>query len=442
MARKRRDGAERPAGRVGKLRQFLASRVFFKVYFTVLASIAAVAIASGAYWSARTDREDTSWRERQITIAEELFPAGSDKETTQDLVTRFARALDADITLFSAGGVVLATAGRPLPMPRRPDRESGFDMDDGGRLVAPLKDGRVLVARVKTPWRGRGGGLGYVLLIAAVIAMIAYPVVRNLTRRLEAMREGVQKFGMGDLDARVNVVGTDEIAAMATEFNKSADRVERLVGGHRSLLANASHELRAPVTRLRMAVEMGDLDRSEVSRREVLDNLTEIDVLVEEILLASRLEAVGGRERFELVDLMAIAAEEGARHGISVSGKPAEVNGDPRLLMRLVRNLVLNAQRHGKPPIEIVVAPAGSLGCISVEDSGGGLPKGEEEKVFEPFYRPSGRSEAAGGWGLGLALVKQIAELHDGGVRYAPLDGGGARFVVHLPLVKPERRAK
>ncbi len=104
--------------------------------------------------------------------------------------------------------------------------------------------------------------------------------------------------------------------------------------------------------------------------------------------------------------------------------------------MRLVRNLVMNAQRHGRPPVEILVAPAGRLACISVEDHGEGLPKGEETRVFEPFYRPSGRSEAAGGWGLGLALVKQIAELHDGGVRYAPLEGGGARFVVYLPLAK------
>jgi len=433
--RQKRDGAPQPSRRIGALRRFLASRVFFKVYFTVLASIAAVAIASGVYWNARTDREDMGWRERQVTIAEELFPAGAEPKATQELVSRFARALDADITLFAANGSVLATAGRPQSMPRRPGQASGMNFEDGGRLVAPLKDGRVLVAKVKTPWRG-GGGLGYVLLIAAVVAMIAYPVVRNLTRRLEAMREGVQRFGVGDLHARVNVAGTDEIAAVATEFNRSADRVERLVGGHRSLLANASHELRAPVTRLRLAVEMGDLDRSERSRREVLDNLSEIDTLVEEILLASRLEAVGGRERFEPVDLMAIAAEEGARHGVQVGGKPAEVNGDPRLLMRLVRNLVMNAQRHGRPPVEILVAPAGRLACISVEDHGEGLPKGEETRVFEPFYRPSGRSEAAGGWGLGLALVKQIAELHDGGVRYAPLEGGGARFVVYLPLAK------
>jgi len=168
-------------------------------------------------------------------------------------------------------------------------------------------------------------------------------------------------------------------------------------------------------------------------RQEIVTNLKEIDELVEEILLASRLDHVGKLEKTERLDLTALVAEECARHGVEAAGQVTEVNGDAKLLRRLVRNLLLNAGRHGRPPVEAEVQADGKLVRLSVRDHGDGLPKGEETRVFEAFYRPSGRSEASGGWGLGLALVKQIAELHGGNVRYeAPADGG-ARFVIELP---------
>ena len=107
--------------------------------------------------------------------------------------------------------------------------------------------------------------------------------------------------------------------------------------------------------------------------------------------------------------------------------------GDARLLTRLTRNLVVNALRHGRPPVEVSVRASGDRVVLSVRDHGDGLPAGEETRVFDAFYRPAGRSEAAGGWGLGLALVRQIAEHHGGKVRAEAADGGGARFVVELP---------
>jgi two-component system OmpR family sensor kinase len=323
----------------------------------------------------------------------------------------------------------------------RPPRKDRDDDDDGDHdkrpFVVDLSDGRVLVAVVETPWDGRGrGALGYLALIAAVIGLAAYPVVRQLTRRLESLRAGVEQFGQGSLATRVPVHGRDEVAAVARSFNKAADRIERLVSAHRALLANASHELRSPVTRLRMAIDLYEKPQEGAARAEILQNLGEIDQLVDEILLASRLDHVQGLERPERLDLMALTAEECARHGIEASGETAEIKGDARLLTRLVRNLILNAMRHGKPPVEVDVRAAGKMVRLSVRDHGDGLPKGEEDRVFEPFYRPSGRSEAAGGWGLGLALVRQIAEHHGGTVRHETPAGGGACFVVEIPRVK------
>ncbi len=116
------------------------------------------------------------------------------------------------------------------------------------------------------------------------------------------------------------------------------------------------------------------------------------------------------------------------------------VTGDARLLGRLVRNLMHNALRHGGTPVTATVAQAGGEAEIRVRDHGRGIPETESARVFEPFYRPSGRSEATGGWGLGLALVRQIAERHGGAVRYESPSGGGACFIVTLPVYRATRK--
>jgi signal transduction histidine kinase len=167
-------------------------------------------------------------------------------------------------------------------------------------------------------------------------------------------------------------------------------------------------------------------------------NLAELDALVEEILLASRLDHVERIEHAEPVDLLALASEEGARSDIEVGGTVALVKGDARLLGRLVRNLMQNAVRHGAPPVTATVSRDGDRVVLRVCDRGPGVPESERERVFEPFYRPSNRGEAAGGWGLGLTLVRQIAEHHGATARYeAPADGG-ACFVVTFPALRAE----
>ncbi len=295
-----------------------------------------------------------------------------------------------------------------------------------------------------TPGLPRGVGLA-VVLVALFIAVAAgaFPVVRRLTRRLEALKQGVEQFGAGELSHRVAISGADEVAAVASSFNVAAARVEALVQSHRSLLANASHELRSPLARMKMAVSMLD-EATPVQRdklkREIDKNVAELDGLVEEVLLASRLDASQQdplhRDR---VDLLAVAAEEAARVGAIVDA-PASVflGGDERLLRRAIRNLLENAHRYGGGDVEIGLAtrqagPALRLVVISVSDRGPGVPEAMRERIFEPFFRMPGHAEQAGGIGLGLALVKQIAERHGGTVHCEVRDGGGSRFVVELP---------
>ncbi|CCE97529.1 putative sensor protein [Sinorhizobium fredii HH103] len=412
----------------------MRSRLFLKIYLTLLASLAAVAVASAGFVWLGQGEEDLSWQSQRARFVAALIPADMDRRSVEATLERFSRTFDADIAVYDPRGRLIAGAGRPLPrdiLERRWRRDRG----DVHTMVTELPDGRAVAARMERPFRPAGRNpLAYLALIAGVIGLAAYPVVRHLTRRLERLRAGVDAWGRGDFVARVPAGGRDEVAAVAKSFNKAADHVQRLIKSHRALLANASHELRSPLARLRVAIDLYEQAPEEKRKEEIVRNLAELDTLVEEILLASRLDHVEKLDAPESVDLLALVSEEGARNGVEVSGTPAIITGDARLLGRLVRNLMQNALRHGRPPVSATVARVGGAVELTVRDHGPGVPESESARVFEPFYRPSGRSEAAGGWGLGLALVRQIAERHGGAVRYESQLGGGACFVVKLPL--------
>ena len=276
------------------------------------------------------------------------------------------------------------------------------------------------------------GGLVAVLgLLGVAVAVGAYPVARRLTRRLERLRAGVEGLGAGDLRTRVPVEGNDEVAALAISFNRAADRIEALVGAQRTLLASASHELRSPLARLRVALELMGADRPDL-RERVARDVSELDELIGELLLASRLESVEQLDRLEDVDLLGLVAEEAARSTAEVSGQPVVVKGDAKLLRRLVRNLLENAVRYGAPPVEATVDAVGGRARLRICDRGPGVPEEERERIFAPFYRSSSRPPGEGGSGLGLSLVRQIARRHGGDATCEPASDGHVRFVVTL----------
>jgi len=258
-------------------------------------------------------------------------------------------------------------------------------------------------------------------------------VVRRLGRRLERLKDGVERLGSGDLGARVPVEGRDEVATLAASFNRSAERIEELIAAHRLLLANCSHELRTPLARIAVAVSLLGEGADAKTREELRRDIAELDHLIEEILLASRLEAVPGLEREEPVDLLALAAEEAAHYDVEAEGEPVTVEGDRLLLRRLVRNLLENARRYGAEPIEVSVAVREDRAVLEVRDHGPGVAADERERIFEPFYRPVATRETGRGSGLGLALVRDIAGRHGGTVVCLAAEPAGSRFRVDLP---------
>ena len=412
-------------------------RLFWKVYLTLLASLVAVTALMGAFWWLVGERAPEGWRAPEIRLGDRMLPApGAPAAALAAAAARLGDEMNADVSVYGADGTLAASRGFPI-------RLAASERERFGRaprvMRIDLPDGRVVLAHLRPPGPGPGLRILSTMLIVVVgVGLTAFPVAARLTRRLEALRSGVERWGAGGLSLRVDDHGDDEVAAVARAFNAAAARIEQLVNAQKALLANASHEVRSPLARLRVAVELWLADPRPDLHAEILRDLAESEQLVDEILLASRLDHDGARAApAARVDLLGLAAEEAARldagaASVADDGDPVEIDGDATLLRRLIRNLLENAARHGRPPFRVAVTRREGGARIVVSDCGEGIAPAERERVFEPFYRPAGRSESAGGWGLGLSLVRQIARRHGGDVVCDAEPGGGSRFVVDL----------
>ncbi len=317
----------------------------------------------------------------------------------------------------------------------------------GPEFMVRMHNGELMHVHLPRPprsfWSRPPFGFAWTLgLIALAVALGTYPIVRRLTRRLENLQKGVEQWGTGNLSARVPEQGNDEVAFLAQRFNHAAEQIEQLVTSHKSLLANASHELRSPLTRIRMGLElMGDAP-SPTMKAEISRSVGELDQLIDEILLASRLDAKeADLGTVEAVDMTGLASEECARVDahleLGFDPHSIVVPGVAKLLRRLLRNLLENARRYGTSDIEVQLSSVTENNRnwvrLCVCDRGPGVPPDLRERIFEPFYRLPGASEREGGVGLGLSLVRSIVQRHGGSVRCEDREGGGAQFVVMLP---------
>jgi signal transduction histidine kinase len=412
-------------------------RLYHQFYLTIIASLIAVVLAAGALW--RFAPNDTN-TDQTLEIAGELVSPhlaalDADLAAQQQAIDGLHARLGIDLALFDKNRRPLAAAGGAVPYPPWRRESGGWVHGRGGPAWAiRLPDSRWLVAGA--PARHRrpvAGVLGFLGVIALVVAICAYPLARRLTRRLERLQAGVESLGAGKLSARVEVEGRDEVARLAESFNRSAARIEDLVSTHKMLLANASHELRTPLSRIRLGIELMKGDADPRRRSDLEKDIADLDGLIEQILLSSRLDAVGMVEVPEAIDLLALAAEEAARYDqSSVVGNSITVVGDRALLQRLVRNLLDNAERHGAPPIEVTVRLEGPDAVLTVSDHGPGIEERDRERIFAPFYRPPGAK--AGGAGLGLALVRQIARQHGGDAAWEATSHMSNAIRVRIPV--------
>ena len=412
-------------------------RLYHQFYLTIIASLVLVVLAAGALWRFAPSEmpANHAFEMAGELVSAHLAPADAGSEAQQQAIDRLHTRLGVDIGLFTNYGRRLAFAGGSVPSPPAWRKGGGWIYGRGGPAWAiRLPDQRWMV--VRPPPRHHRPVLGIVAflgLIALVVAICAYPLARRLTGRLERLQAGVESLGAGELSARVKVEGKDEVARLAESFNRSAARIEELVSTHKMLLANTSHELRTPLSRIRLGIELMKETADPKRRADLEKDIAEIDGLIEQILLSSRLDANKQIETPENVDLLALAAEEAARYeDCSVTGHPVLVTGDRALLQRMVRNLLDNAERHGAPPIEIDVRPERDRAVITVADRGPGVDPCDRERIFAPFYRGTG--SRATGARLGLALVRQIARRHGGDAVWVGLAHQPSAARVSLPV--------
>ena len=360
----------------------------------------------------------------------------------QALLAQRSDTLGVDLAIWDVEGRLIAATGPAWPgLPAEGERALRRRADGPPSLQVRLDDGRWFGMRPRHSSGAHTGFLVSLLLVALLVALGAYPLARRLTRRLETVRSGVEKLGSGALDTRVIVQGRDEVAALATSFNAAAERIEGLVDRERLLLAHASHELRSPLARLRVALQLlreGAAEDPERRLDEAERDIVELDSLVEDLLLGSRLEAQRGAGVDPWVDVAALVTEECDRVGVAWVADPAELRGDAPALRRALRNLIENAQRHGGGDPEVELRASAEELRIAVLDRGPGIPEAERGRAFDPFVRLD--PEASTGAGLGLYLVRQVARYHGGDASIEDREGGGTCVLLRLPRAEATLR--
>lgn len=409
------------------LRTAFSQRLYLRIWLALVLGVAVLMLLVGWFWRLAQEHNGFHAAAREVIVRN---AAGEVIGTSPALAQR-GRGVEFELQLPSGETLQIQV---PFPRPPRP-------MGEG-----EMGNAHEHMRRHPAPWWAQPpyGFIWMLGLVGVAAALAVYPILRRLTQRLETLQRSVQQWGAGDLSVRVPVHGQDEVADLSQRFNDAAERIEQLLAtqnallaSQKSLLANASHELRSPLARIRMGLEfMGETSQS--AKAEIARNIAELDQLVEEILLASRLETKeADLGTVESVDLIGLCAEECARVGATLrlpdGVQSMELPGVAKLLRRMVRNLLENAKRYGGESdlgIELALSQSASHTFIRVTDHGPGVPEAYRERIFEPFYRLPGTSERTGGVGLGLALVKSIAERHGGRVRCEGQSGGGACFEV------------
>lgn len=481
----------------------LRGKLFIRIYLTFVVSVVLFAGVAGllvwAWFSSWDEARIAETIDRVEDEGERLEAAMRDKdrEAIHAILADLERDLDAAVVVFPRDhrrkpqfgpplGVATHEHDRPNvePMLRHLSRAEFRQLRRGRPLVrrhglrppmigVPIFTTRVDQVADKRPERliavvavvphhnpQRIVVVGGILLLLA-LAGGAWPLAHSLTSRLGALERSTRALADGELSHRATIVEDgprDEIHGLALAFNQMADRLETLLNGQRTLLANVSHELRTPIARIKVLVEiLGErlerlqdaqandeaiateaLDRLTRGLGEMQDDLEEVEALIRDLLTSGRLElGRDGALQRETIDVAELCERAASRFDAQVeAGAGLTLEGDRLLLDRLLNNLLANARR---------ACPAGALTIraartedgltVEVEDEGPGIPADRRQQIFEPFARlDSARARDQGGVGLGLYLCRQIVAAHGGTIRAADRRDGrpGARFVIMI----------
>lgn len=423
-----------PFGRIGHfVRARLHRRIFawfgLSIFLTgavVSGVMAAISPFSGNPW------RDEMERGRRFTGVQ--FARVWDRPDEREALARsVADELELGLVLHDAATGTITRYGAHCP--RTPWR------------VPVVRDGARLGEISLCVPRRQGGGWRVFLGLAAAgltIWAVSGKIARRLARPLDELARVAQELGEGNLKARATVDRHTEGEArlLGEAINEMADRIERQLADQRELLAAVSHELRTPLGHLRLLAELARDGSNPRALDEIDQEVVELDALVGQLLASSRLD-------FHNLTLSTVDPVDAARRALDraglpgallrVEGTPALLQADPTLVSRALSNLLENARKHASGATALVVSAVDEAVRFEVQDAGPGLAAGEETRIFDPFYRSSQaqpRDRESVSLGLGLALVKRIAEAHRGSAFARNLTAGGAAVGFELPLAR------
>jgi len=325
---------------------------------------------------------------------------------------------------------------------QRPFRQGAFQSEgSSNELLVEIKlpDESWLAVTMSDFYLEAGGPRLIILLLAALaLPVIAFSILtaRRLARPISAFAAAAERFGTGTETVPLAESGPQELRAAIRAFNEMQERLRRFVSDRTLMVAAMSHDLKTPLTRLRLRAELID---DEAQQSKMMSDIDEMTAMIESTLAFARDDA--NRESPLLVDLGALvelvcenamdaggAVEVSARHGVNVTCRPVAIS-------RAVATLIDNALKYGGRA-RVMLSRVDDCAVVTIDDDGPGIPENEREKVFAPFYRIEGsRNRDTGGVGLGLAVARTTAREHGGDVTLDTADGGGLRVRLELPVV-------
>jgi two-component system, OmpR family, sensor kinase len=433
-----------------------------RVYVHFLGVLLVAGLAATIVFALGT--RDAPWRQVAELVVRHVASLVGEVWGDPDALARRLQQLhdtfEADLMVREIDGRVVAKLGRTLPALTPAEAREVSE----GRVIVTHRPIRFAAVAVRESGSGRIVGslqasrprrfgppnlfqpVLAVTVVLLVVALATRPLARRIARPLERLTEGARRLGRGELGYRVPPAertrrwwrvghrsSDDELTQLTHAFNDMAERVQRTVRGQRELLANVSHELRSPLTRIRMALELLPRDAAAAARLEDVErDLAELERLIDDVLTTARLEATGLPTHLGEVRLPRILEEiaERARRDLVtapvdirvIPGPDIRVMADETLLRRALWNLVENAAKYGAPPVTLAAAREGDQARLSVCDEGPGIASADRERVLAPFVRldtartPGASGERSRGVGLGLTLARRVAEVHGGAI--------------------------